>query len=79
MVHHNKKMEELESKNFELKKRKLESMQWKGKQDELDYRLKLVKEYSALSGSGSDDQIVLLFPEMKAVVEPMHGDKSTSS
>jgi hypothetical protein len=48
-------------------------MQWKGKQDKLDYRLKLVKEYSALKASGMDDkQIIHLFPEMQSVVSAMN-------
>jgi hypothetical protein len=75
LVRHNKNVKILENKKYELEKKKLDSLQWKGKQEELDYRLKLVKEYLSLSAGGmSDDQIIRLFPKMKDVVKAMKGD-----
>jgi hypothetical protein len=73
-VRHNKNMEDLEKKKYELEKKTIDAMQWKGKQDELDYRLKLVKEYNSLKASGmSDEQIRRLFPEMNEVEAAMNG------
>jgi hypothetical protein len=66
------KQEEREDQRLDLEQKKFESQQWRGKSDELDYKVKLVKECTSLKAQGlSDEQIVSLFPEMKNVLEAL--------
>ena len=55
-------------------------MAWKGRSDELEYKVKLVKEYQDLKKSGlTDKRITQLFPEMKEVVTAFKEDNDESS
>jgi hypothetical protein len=76
MSRHHSKMESIEEEKLELERQKMQTMEWKGKRDELNYKVDLVKQYKELKTSGiSDEQIAQLFPEMKLVMEALK-DKS---
>jgi hypothetical protein len=63
-VRHNKAIEAIEQ-------RKLKSMEWKGKNDELDYKMNLVARYTELRESfkWNDEQILSFYPEMKPLLQ----------
>jgi hypothetical protein len=86
MQRHNKQVEEVEQKKLELQikqearedlrlnleQQRFQSQQWCGKSDELDYKMKLIKECTALKEQGlSKEQIITLFPEMAGVLEAL--------
>jgi hypothetical protein len=67
-----KRKEEQEDIRLDLDKKKFKSMEWKGRSDELDYKMKLVQDYKDLVASGmSNTQIVMMFPEMQAVIDAL--------
>ena len=82
---HNKALEEIEQQRYELEKKrdereilrldleksKLETMSWKGKSDQLDYKMKLLSRYHDIKNkyNWSDEQIIGYCPEMKDVIE----------
>jgi hypothetical protein len=67
-----KKQEEREDVRLNLERQRFESQQWKGKVDQLDYKVRLVKECQALKSQGlTKEQILTLFPEMKDVLEAL--------
>eukprot|EP00980_Cylindrotheca_fusiformis_P021323 scaffold8212_cov93-Cylindrotheca_fusiformis.AAC.3 len=65
---HHKAMERLEEK-------KLKTLSWKGKNDELEYKMNLLRKYQEIKTNfgWSDAKISQLFPDMQQVME-MHGD-----
>jgi hypothetical protein len=88
MVRHNKMVEEREQKKYELelqredRERKRAALDaWKGKSDELEYKMKLLdryKDFREVHG-WSDEQILAFCPDMSAVIaahqplnNPMH-------
>jgi hypothetical protein len=67
-----KKKEQREDLRLDLDQQRFAALQWKGKSDELDYKVKLVRECRSLREQGmTDDQITTLFPEMKSVLEAL--------
>ena len=62
---------ELEKQRNELEKQRNETMSWKGKNDQLDYKMNLLSRYEQLKlEKGWDDQkIVRFFPEMSEFVD----------
>eukprot|EP00980_Cylindrotheca_fusiformis_P027096 scaffold18779_cov93-Cylindrotheca_fusiformis.AAC.2 len=84
MTRHNKVMEQLEEKKqqFEEKKqqfeeKKLKSLSWKGKNDELEYKMNLLRKYREIKTNfhWSDEKIAQFYPDMQQVME--HGDDSS--
>jgi hypothetical protein len=86
LARHNRQVEQMEQEKLQLEKRKEEregirldldrekfkAMEWKGKSDELDYKMKLVRDYQDLVKSGmTNEQIVTMFPEMEKVIEAL--------
>ena len=79
MVRHNQFLEKLEEKKLvlEQKREERESTSWRGKSDELDYKMKLLQRYTELRDVHhfSDDQIVAFYPDMKQIVEAKTNQK----
>ena len=63
-------MEEVEKQKVNLEKQKLESLSWKGKSDQLDYKMNLLSRYEQLKDDKgwSDEQILQFFPDMAEVI-----------
>jgi hypothetical protein len=72
-VRHNRQIEKVEKEQ-----KKLESMEWQRKSDQLSFKVDLVKHYIGLKSGFSDKQIVRLLPEMKAVVAAFEDSGSYS-
>jgi hypothetical protein len=69
-----RKQEEQEDIRLDLNKKKFKSMHWKGKSDELEYKMKLVRDYKDFVATGmTREQILAMFPEMQNVVDTLHG------
>jgi hypothetical protein len=85
IVRHNRAMEELEKKKELREENKILLLEkqedrnsWKGKNDELDYKVRLVTNYKNLQQSGmSTQQIMALFPEMKSVIDAFGNSNET--
>ena len=73
MVRHNQFLEKLEEKKLKLEEKRedRESTSWRGKSDELDYKMKLLQKYTELRESHhfTDEQIVAFYPDMKQIVD----------
>ena len=73
MVRHNQFLENLEERKYELEKRKedRESQSWKGKSDELSYKMQLLERYNQLKSlhNWTDEQIISFYPDMKQIVD----------
>lgn len=70
LARHNKAMEEIETKK----------MKWKGKNNELEYKMNLLAKYGDLKKYGwNDEQIVRFYPDMKQVIDADDGSENTSS
>jgi hypothetical protein len=76
---HNKRLEDVEERKLALQlkqdereQKRFETQQWKGRSDELDYKVKLVREYNSLKTQGlTNEQIIALFPEMASVINTL--------
>jgi hypothetical protein len=68
---HNEQIEQIEREKVDLERKKLGVLEWKGKSDELDYKMKLVRQYQELKATMSDSQILRMFPEMDSVINAM--------
>ena len=85
MTRHHQQIENIENKRLKLEEKrqeielkKMETMEWRGKADQLSYKVKLVKEYQNLVTSGmSNEQIEQLFPEMDEVIKTFANNNST--
>jgi hypothetical protein len=78
-VRHNKQIEKIEETRLVIEQKKLESMEWQGKSDQLSFKVNLVKHYKDMKSNGfSDKHIVRLMPEMKAVIEALANTSSDS-
>lgn len=71
VIRHHHFMESIESQRIDIERKKDTREAWKGKADELDYKMKLLEKYHHLKNNLnlSDSQIVAFFPDMEAVVE----------
>jgi hypothetical protein len=73
LVRHHKFLEALEEKKLQLqaKKDEREARSWKGKSEELDYKMQLLRRYQELKDqfAWNDTQILAFYPDMKQVVE----------
>jgi hypothetical protein len=76
-IRHNKKVEAMEQQRFQLKENRLnleqkifQSLEWKGKNDELNYKMNLIARYEEfkLKHNWSDDQILAFYPDMAQVI-----------
>jgi hypothetical protein len=70
----------MEEQRLALEKQKAESMHWKGKSDQLDYKMNLLARFEQLKTekSWSDEQIVQFFPDMADVIAAKNrGDTSS--
>ena len=81
MARHNKAMESMEQQKFALEKQKVESMSWKGKSDQLEYKMNLLSRYEQLKEdkNWSDEQIIQFFPDMKEVIAAKNHDANSDS
>jgi hypothetical protein len=63
--------EKREAVRLSLEQDKFNSMAWKGKNDELNFKMNLLSKYEDLKRDNgwSDEQIVTFFPDMQQVVE----------
>jgi hypothetical protein len=78
-MRHNKHMESMEKARLEIETKRLKSEEWKGKSEELDYKMKLVRQCQELQASGmSESKIVRLFLEMQSVIAALNGNDSDS-
>ena len=81
-LHSKKKMDEVVRHNRELErleKQKFEQGSWKVKNDELDYKVNLVSQYTKLRDDGiTNNQILRMCPEMKNVIDALNGDEDDS-
>jgi hypothetical protein len=69
-LRHNQVIENLERKKIQLELNKLKQLAWKGKSQELEYKMKLMREYASLIHNGwSDGMILEMIPDMAIVVE----------
>jgi hypothetical protein len=72
-VRHNAFLEKLEQQKLELEQKKEEraTNSWKGKSEELDYKMKLIHQYNDLKNTyhWTDEQIVSFYPDMKQIVD----------
>ena len=70
---HHEFLERLEERKLELeqKREERESNSWKGKSDELDYKMQLLRRYNELKleHEWSDEQIISFYPDMKQIVQ----------
>ena len=66
-----KKKEDREQKKEDREKKKDERDAWRGKTDELDYKMKLLEKYQQLKDAyGWDDkQILAFYPDMEEVIK----------
>ena len=80
---HNKYLEGLEERKLELqeqelkqKKEERENRSWKGRNEELDYKMNLLRRYNELKKDHgmSEEAIVAMFPEMKKIIECKSND-----
>jgi hypothetical protein len=79
LVRHHKFLEVLEEKKLSLeeKKEKREAASWKGKTDELDYKMQLIQRYKQLKDDfdWDDDQILSFYPDMEQVIKAQKKQK----
>ena len=70
MARHNKVVESMEQQKLALEKQKAESMSWKGKSDQLDYKMNLLARFEQLKHEKkwNDEQILKFFPDMAEVI-----------
>jgi hypothetical protein len=75
---HHHQLETIEIEQLDLEKKKYDDLKWKGRSDELDYKMKLIADYQKLKEQGmTDDRIACFFQEMKAVIEVFNGEHSS--
>ena len=68
VARHNKAVESMEQQKFELEKQKVDSMSWKGKSDQLEYKMNLLGRFEELTARGwTSEQIVRFFPDMAEI------------
>jgi hypothetical protein len=76
---HHQQLETIEKEKLDLEKKKYDYLKWKGKRDELDYKMKLIADYQKLKELGiPDDRIACFCPEMKGVIEVFNGEHSSN-
>jgi hypothetical protein len=73
LVRHHQFIEGLERRKIELDEQRFEkeTNSWRGKSDELDYKMKLLVQYNELKENygWTDEQILKFYPDMKVIVE----------
>ena len=80
MVRHHKYLENLEERKLEIeqKREERESKSWRGKTDELDYKMQLIERYQQLKSTynWTDDQILAFYPDMEQVIRAKDSSSS---
>jgi hypothetical protein len=84
LVRHNKVVENMESRRFQLEEHRLnleqnkfKSMSWQGKNDELNYKMNLLARYEHLKSHchWTDQQILAFCPDMEQVIAAKAADE----
>jgi hypothetical protein len=69
ILRHNQVVEELERKKLKLEVTKMNQLSWKGKSQELEYKMKLMGDYTRLIHNGWSNEMILdMIPDMKMVI-----------
>ena len=80
MIRHDHFMEMMEDRKFALaqKREERESNSWKGKSEELEYKMKLLEQYNVMKEKygWDDEQILAFYRNMAEVVMAKHSGKS---
>ena len=81
MTRHHKRIEDIESKKIEIESRKAETLAWKSKNDELEYKMNLLRKYQEMKGEygWTKKKILRFYPDMKEVIEAEDYSDSDSS
>jgi hypothetical protein len=77
LARHNKEVELMEKRRFQLEENRLnleqsrfQSMSWKGRNDELNYKMNLLSKYQEFKNlNWTDEQIVRFCPDMEQVIK----------
>jgi hypothetical protein len=69
IARHNKAVEDMDTKRFQLEEKCFKSMSWQGKNDELNYKMNLLSRYQESKKlNWTDEQIVGFCPDMQQVI-----------
>jgi hypothetical protein len=71
IARHNKRIEDIESMKVEIESRKADTLAWKSKNDELEYKMNLFRKYEEMKEKPgwTKKRILRFYPDMKEVIE----------